>query len=166
MVYVSPLKALSNDIQKNLEQPLAEISDLAGRQGILLAPIRTAVRTGDTLTAERAAHDQASAARAGHHAGIAVHPAYRRAPAAHVEHRAHRSSWTKSMPWSTTSAAHIWRSRIARLEKLAGRRLQRIGLSATVNPIEEVAQFLSPSAHIVNVGHRRDMELAIEVPAR
>src|SRR6266481_8005522 len=54
---------------------------------------------------------------------------------------------------------------LARLDALVeGPKPQRIGLSATVKPIEEVAQFLSPRAHIVNVGHRRAMELAIEVP--
>src|SRR6478609_3325306 len=53
VVYVSPLKALSNDIQKNLEVPLAEISRLAGQRGILMPEIRTAVRTGDTLAHER-----------------------------------------------------------------------------------------------------------------
>ncbi|HTA70204.1 MAG TPA: DEAD/DEAH box helicase, partial [Bryobacteraceae bacterium] len=53
VVYVSPLKALSNDIRKNLELPLAEISELAARQGIALDPIRTAVRTGDTPAYER-----------------------------------------------------------------------------------------------------------------
>src|SRR5208282_888959 len=42
--------------------------------------------------------------------------------------------------------------------------LQKIGLSATVSPIEEVAQFLSPKAHIIQVGHRRAMDLAVEVP--
>jgi ATP-dependent Lhr-like helicase len=53
VVYVSPLKALSNDIHKNLEIPLAEISEMAARQGIALDPIRTAVRTGDTPAYER-----------------------------------------------------------------------------------------------------------------
>ena len=47
-VYVSPLKALSSDIAKNLETPLAEIRELAEKQGVTLQPIRTAVRTGDT----------------------------------------------------------------------------------------------------------------------
>ena len=55
VVYVSPLKALSNDVQKNLEQPLREIQQLALERGYLCAPIRTAVRTGDTLPAERRA---------------------------------------------------------------------------------------------------------------
>src|SRR5262249_51285986 len=53
VVYVSPLKALSNDIQKNLERPLQEIAQLAGEKGLLMAPIRTAVRTGDTPMSER-----------------------------------------------------------------------------------------------------------------
>src|SRR5690348_9737876 len=53
VVYVSPLKALSNDVQKNLELPLAEIGQLAAEQGISLVPIRTAVRTGDTTMWER-----------------------------------------------------------------------------------------------------------------
>ncbi len=55
VLYVSPLKALSNDIQKNLEIPLGEILQLAGQRGILMPEIRTAVRTGDTLAHERRA---------------------------------------------------------------------------------------------------------------
>src|ERR1700723_500558 len=55
VVYVSPLKALSNDVQKNLEMPLREIQELALARGYLCPPIRTAVRTGDTLPAERQA---------------------------------------------------------------------------------------------------------------
>src|SRR5277367_6906299 len=55
VVYVSPLKALSNDVQKNLELPLREIQQLALERGYLCPPIRTAVRTGDTLPAERRA---------------------------------------------------------------------------------------------------------------
>src|SRR5689334_3122561 len=53
VAYVSPLKALSNDVHRNLEAPLAEIADLAQRRGTPLDPIRTAVRTGDTPAAER-----------------------------------------------------------------------------------------------------------------
>jgi len=55
ILYVSPLKALGNDIQKNLESPLAEIMALAGQKGLLMPQIRVAVRTGDTLTHERQA---------------------------------------------------------------------------------------------------------------
>ena len=53
VLYVSPLKALGNDIQKNLEGPLSEILALAGERGLLMPEIRTAVRTGDTLMKER-----------------------------------------------------------------------------------------------------------------
>src|SRR6185437_10892828 len=53
VVYVSPLKALSNDVQKNLELPLRQIMDLARERGIEMPEIRTAVRTGDTLADER-----------------------------------------------------------------------------------------------------------------
>ena len=53
VVYVSPLKALGNDIARNLQAPLAEIYDLAGREGILLPSIRVAVRSGDILARER-----------------------------------------------------------------------------------------------------------------
>src|SRR2546430_16949446 len=53
VVYVSPLKALGNDIQKNLEIPLGEILQMAGDRGLLMPEIRTAVRTGDTLMKDR-----------------------------------------------------------------------------------------------------------------
>ncbi|HXA50444.1 MAG TPA: DEAD/DEAH box helicase, partial [Candidatus Acidoferrum sp.] len=53
VVYVSPLKALSNDVHRNLETPLAEIAELARERGIPLQTIRTAVRTGDTPASER-----------------------------------------------------------------------------------------------------------------
>src|ERR687884_807080 len=55
VVYISPLKALGNDIQKNLEIPLGEILQLAAERGVLMPEIRTAVRTGDTLAPERRA---------------------------------------------------------------------------------------------------------------
>src|ERR1700761_5219114 len=55
VVYVSPLKALSNDVQKNLDAPLREIQQLAMQRGYLCPEIRTGVRTGDTPSRERAA---------------------------------------------------------------------------------------------------------------
>jgi len=55
VVYVSPLKALSNDIRKNLEVPLGEITALASARGLPMSPVRAAVRTGDTLMPERRA---------------------------------------------------------------------------------------------------------------
>src|SRR6266581_7357734 len=53
VLYISPLKALSNDIRKNLEVPLGEIIELAGQRGLLMPPVRAAVRTGDTLMPDR-----------------------------------------------------------------------------------------------------------------
>src|SRR5437870_5558117 len=55
VLYISPLRALSNDIQKNLQSPLAEILDLAWKRGYMMGEIRTAVRTGDTLARDRQA---------------------------------------------------------------------------------------------------------------
>ena len=77
VVYVSPLKALSNDVQKNLEAPLREIQQLALERGYLCPHIRTAVRTGDTLPAERRAMLKPAASHSRHHAGVALHPADR-----------------------------------------------------------------------------------------
>ena len=68
MVYVSPLKALGNDIAKNLQVPLAEIYDLAGREGILLPTIRVAVRSGDTPAQERQVDGAKTAAHSHHDA--------------------------------------------------------------------------------------------------
>ncbi len=53
VVYVSPLKALTNDVRENLEKPLAAVVALAAERGVALSPIRTAVRTGDTTPAQR-----------------------------------------------------------------------------------------------------------------
>ena len=75
VLYVSPLKALGNDIQKNLEIPLGEILALAGERGLLMPEIRTAVRTGDTLHAGAAGDVEEASAYSGDHAGVAVHPA-------------------------------------------------------------------------------------------
>ena len=70
VIYISPLKALSNDIHRNLELPLAEIAGWAKREGIALLPIRTAVRTGDTPASRTCAHAQKAAAYSCYNAGI------------------------------------------------------------------------------------------------
>ena len=89
VLYVSPLKALSNDIHKNLDVPLSGIAALAAERGLLLPAIRTAVRTGDTPTAER----QRMLKHPPHilvtTPGVALHPADRRAkPAGAAQRRA------------------------------------------------------------------------------
>ncbi len=68
------------------------------------------------------------------------------------------------MRWPTISEARTWRCLSRASDALVGRPLQKIGLSATVSPIEEVAKFLSDHARIIQVGHRRAMDLAVEVP--
>ena len=73
VLYVSPLKALGNDIQKNLEIPLGEILALAGERGLLMPEIRTAVRTGDTLHARAEGDVEEASAYSGDYAGVALH---------------------------------------------------------------------------------------------
>jgi ATP-dependent Lhr-like helicase len=156
-VYVSPLKALSNDVRRNLETPLAE---LATR--IPMQPIRTAVRTGDTPMADR----QKMGRNPPHILVTTPESLYILLTA---ESSRRMLSTTKCVIVDEIHAladdkrgSHLALS-LARLDALAGR-AQRIGLSATVRPIDEVGRYLGPSTKIVNVGHRRDMELAVETP--
>jgi ATP-dependent Lhr-like helicase len=166
IVYVSPLKALSNDVRKNLETPLAEIAALAHERGIPLAPIRTAVRTGDTPASDR----QRMLKQAPHILVTTPESLY-------ILMTADRSrKMLRSVRTVIVDEIHavVGDKRgshlaltLARLDALcaeAGAAPQRVGLSATVRPIEEIARFLSPRASIIDVGHRREMELAIEVP--
>ena len=217
VLYVSPLKALGNDIQKNLEIPLGEILALAGERGLLMPEIRTAVRTGDTLMPER----RAMLKRPPHILVTTPESLYilltserSRAVLRDVEtvivDEIHAVADDKR-------GAHLALS-LERLEALTHRRPFRIGLSATQKPIEEVAHFLTgnctpaaealqhgndlfrsaesaapPSGNapsefsprsegrrrdggatdgfeacatpvIVNVGHKRKLDLAVEVP--
>jgi ATP-dependent Lhr-like helicase len=163
ILYVSPLKALSNDVQKNLDVPLSGIADLAAEEGVLLAPIRTAVRTGDTPTAERLQMMK----RAPHILVTTPESLFilltseggrkmlRRVRTLILD-EIHAVAGSKR-------GSHLALS-IARLEALVQGPLQKIGLSATVSPIEEVAQFLGRNPKIIQIGHRRAMDLAVEVP--
>src|SRR5271169_5700321 len=167
VLYVSPLKALGNDIQKNLEIPLGEILALAGEHGLLMPEIRTAVRTGDTLQPER----RAMLKRPPHILVTTPESLYilltserSRAILRDVEtvivDEIHAVADDKR-------GAHLALS-LERLEALCHRPPVRIGLSATQKPIEEVAHFLTGSGRadpvIVNIGHRRKLDLGIEVP--
>src|SRR5437016_7933004 len=169
VVYVSPLKALSNDIQKNLERPLQEIAKLAGEKGLLMPPVRVAVRTGDTPMAER----QQMIKRPPH---VLVTTPESLFILLTAERSRNLLKTTKTFIIDEIHAlvddkrgAHLALS-AARLDDLvmkAGRRTpQRIGLSATVRPIEEVAKFVAPrkSIQIIDRGHRRQLDLAVEVP--
>lgn len=168
VVYVSPLKALSNDIHRNLETPLAEISELARRRGITLSPIRIAVRTGDTPASERQRMSKAPP-----HILVTTPESLYILLTAERSRRALRSVRTVIVDEIHAVAddkrgSHLALT-LARLDALVrnhggGRIPQRIGLSATVRPIEEVARYLAPQVRIVDAGHRRDMELAVETP--
>src|SRR5205823_5061072 len=168
VLYVSPLKALSNDIRKNLEVPLGEIIELAGQRGLLMPPVRAAVRTGDTLMPDR----RAMLARPPHILVTTPESLYilltaekSRAILKDVEtiivDEIHAVADDKR-------GAHLTLS-LERLEALTHRPPVRIGLSATQKPIEEVAHFLTgggrPDPVVVNVGHKRKLDLAVEIPA-
>jgi ATP-dependent Lhr-like helicase len=174
VVYVSPLKALSNDIQKNLEEPLAGIRQELASAGLPDVDIRTLVRTGDTPQAER--------------------ERMRRKPP-HILVTTPESlyilltseSGRKTLARARTvivdeihalapnkRGVHLSLS-LERLQHLCGGRLTRVGLSATQKPIEEVARFLVGNGRpaqlldegectIVDTGHVRRRDLAIEVP--
>jgi ATP-dependent Lhr-like helicase len=184
VLYVSPLKALGNDIQKNLQGPLGEILQMAGERGLLMPEIRTAVRTGDTLMAER----RAMLKRPPHILVTTPESLYilltaesSRKILCDVEtvivDEIHAVADDKR-------GAHLTLS-LERLEALVAERkaspsllgmtrgetsLTRIGLSATQKPIEEVAHFLTgngrPDPCIVNIGHKRKLDLAVEIPAQ
>ena len=169
VVYVSPLKALSSDVHKNLEQPLAGIARLAAARGAWLAPIRTALRTGDTTSAER----QRMAIRPPH---ILVTTPESLFILLTAERSRRNLMRTRTVVVDEIHAvvddkrgAHLALS-LARLDDLVQKagasRPQRIGLSATVRPIEEVGRFLTscPGLRIVDTGHRRPLDLAVEVP--
>jgi ATP-dependent Lhr-like helicase len=167
VVYVSPLKALSNDIYKNLEVPLAEIRTLAQEQGIALAPIRTALRTGDTpqwertrMTRERP-HILVTTPESLFILLTSTRPREMLCQARTlIVDEIHAVADDKR-------GSHLALT-LARLDRLVEQsglsKPQRIGLSATVKPIEDVAAFLSDAAATVNIGHRRAMDLAIEIP--
>src|SRR5437588_1740770 len=167
VLYVSPLKALGNDNHRNLEGPLGEILQMAGERGLLMPEIRTAVRTGDTLMHER----RAMLKRPPHILVTTPESLYilltaeqSRAILRDVEtvivDEIHAVADDKR-------GAHLVLS-LERLEALTYKPPVRIGLSATQKPIEEVAHFLTgsgrPDPVIVDIGHKRRLDLGIEVP--
>ena len=201
VLYVSPLKALGNDIQKNLEIPLGEILALAGERGLLMPQIRTAVRTGDTLM-----HERRAMLKRPPHILVTTPESLYILLTANSSRAILRDVETVIVDEIHAVAddkrgAHLALS-LERLEALSYRRPVRIGLSATQKPIEVVAHFLTGSSReeqtpaieagndpdtptprlefppsrscsasdrvnetvIVNVGHRRTMELGVEVP--
>jgi ATP-dependent helicase Lhr and Lhr-like helicase len=168
VLYVSPLKALGNDIQKNLEVPLGEILRLAAERGILMPEIRTAVRTGDTL-----AHERRLMLKRPPHILVTTPESLYILLTAEKSREVLRTVETVIVDEIHAIAddkrgSHLVLS-LERLEALTAKPPVRIGLSATQKPIEEIAQFLTgadrPAPAIVNIGHRRALDLAIEVPS-
>src|SRR5205814_1615194 len=156
VVYVSPLKALSNDIQKNLSEPLAEIRAALVEQGLPDVAVRPLLRTGDTPQSDR----QAMVKRPPHILVTTPESLYLiltseraremlRAVRTVIVDEIHAVARDKR-------GSHLALS-LARLDALTGKRAQRIGLSATQRPIEEIAQCLvwtdQPPPTLVHGGH-------------
>ncbi|TYP65054.1 DEAD/DEAH box helicase [Stutzerimonas stutzeri] len=166
VLYVSPLKALSNDIHVNLEQPLAGISAELQALGLPPLEIRTAVRTGDTPQSERAAmrkrvpHILVTTPESlyvllGSESGRQMLAGVRSV----IVDEIHAIAGNKR-------GSHLALT-LERLEALCGQPLVRVGLSATQKPIEAVADFLfgvGRHCEIIDVGHGRARDLALEVP--
>ncbi|MBH0193041.1 MAG: DEAD/DEAH box helicase [Nitrospira sp.] len=190
VLYVSPLKALSNDIQKNLQKPLAEIGQMALQAGLLMPDLRVLVRTGDTPMADR----QQMLKRPPHILVTTPESLFILLTAEKSRRMLHtiRTVIVDEIHALAPNkrGAHLALS-LERLEALTPVKPQRIGLSATQRPIELVAQFLVGNRHaaianrqpsfvsgsalstqstalppctIIDVGHRRELDLAVEVP--
>ncbi|HEX7378028.1 MAG TPA: DEAD/DEAH box helicase, partial [Pirellulales bacterium] len=173
VIYVSPLKALSNDIHRNLETPLAEIGALAKAKGLDLPALRVMVRTGDTPAAAR----QAMVRRPPHIVVTTPESLYLlltsekgrgmlRSVKTVIVDEIHALARDKR-------GSHLALS-LERLAALCERPPTRIGLSATQRPMDEIARFLvgsrnvdadgQPDCQIIDAGHLRSLDLAIEVP--
>jgi ATP-dependent Lhr-like helicase len=173
IVYVSPLKALSNDIHRNLEAPLAAIRERLRAHTVRDVDIRTWVRTGDTPQYERTQmrrrppHIVVTTPESlyillGSQSGREMLSTTRTV----IVDEIHAVAGTKR-------GTHLALS-LERLEALTARRLIRIGLSATQKPIDDVARFLvgmrnvdasgRVACTIVDSGHIRQRDLAIELP--
>src|SRR5215469_7515589 len=172
IVYVSPLKALSNDIQRNLEAPLAGIREGLKAQGLPEVDIRTWVRTGDTPPGERdrmrrrpphivVTTPESLYILLGSESGRSMLATTRTVIVDEIHALAANKRGT-----------HLALS-LERLAALCGERLLRVGLSATQKPIEAVARFLvgtdainasGVDCTIIDTGHRRGRDLALELP--
>ncbi|AGI25272.1 putative ATP-dependent DNA helicase [Pseudomonas sp. ATCC 13867] len=166
VVYVSPLKALSNDIRINLEEPLAGIRAALGRMGLAEVDIRTAVRTGDTTSSEREAmrrrvpHILVTTPESlyvllGSDSGRAMLAGARSV----IVDEIHALAANKR-------GSHLALS-LERLQALCEAPLVRIGLSATQKPLSAVAGFLvgrHQACRIIDIGYSRQRDLNLEVP--
>jgi ATP-dependent helicase Lhr and Lhr-like helicase len=172
VVYVSPLKALSNDIRKNLQEPLAGIRALLNETNGREIDVRAEVRTGDTTAAQR----QALVKKPPHILVTTPESLYLLLTS---DSGRRMLSTVRTLILDEIHAvvddrrgAHLALS-VERLAALTNNPLQRIGLSATQKPIEEVARFLvgaramdnaaNPDCEIIDIGHRRELDLGIEL---
>ena len=173
VVYVSPLKALSNDIHRNLEAPLAGIRAELELQGLPPLDIRTFVRTGDTPQ-----HERSASIRRPPHIVVTTPESLYILLGSESGRRMLGTTRTVIVDEihamaGTKRGVHLALS-LERLEALAGARLTRVGLSATQKPIDEVARFLvgtgglrgdgSADCTIVDTGHIRERDLQLEIP--
>jgi ATP-dependent Lhr-like helicase len=167
VLYISPLKALSNDIQRNLQEPLEGIRGRLLEQGLPDVDIRAWVRTGDTPQSER---DRARR-RPPHILVTTPESAYilltsvsgrdmLRGVETVIVDEIHSLAGNKR-------GAHLALS-LERLEDLVEGRLRRVGVSATQKPIEDMARFLvgcrDEPCTIIDTGHVRERDLALEIP--
>src|SRR5436309_8492478 len=163
VLYVSPLKALSADIHKNLAEPRRGIRELASAEGLDAPRITAAVRTGDTTQAARAAMLKTPP----HILVTTPESLYLLLTAARSRHmlRTVRTVIVDEIHAVLESrrGAHLALS-LERLEHVAGRPLQRIGLSATMQPIEEVAHFLVGSTLATPGRSRGSSDPAEKIP--
>src|SRR6267154_6438984 len=168
VLYISPLKALGNDIQRNLNVPLGEILQLAQQEGLLMPEIRTAVRTGDTL-----AHERRAMQKRPPHILVTTPESLYILLTAGKSRELLRTVKTDIVDEIHAIAddkrgAHLTLS-LERLEALTTEPPTRIGLSATQKPMELIGQFLvgndRPQPILVHVPQRREIDLAVEVPA-
>jgi ATP-dependent Lhr-like helicase len=174
VVYVSPLKALSNDIQINLQEPLRGIQQNLEAMGISSVDIRTLVRTGDTPAKDRVAMTK----KPPHIIVTTPESLYILLTS---EGGRRILSTTRTLIVDEIHAmvddkrgSHLSLS-IERLQALVKEPLVRIGLSATQKPIAEVARFLvgtanlasdsTPNCTIIDTGHSRKLDLQIEIPS-
>ena len=168
VLYVSPLKALSADIHKNLAEPRREIRQLAEAAGLIAPRITAAVRTGDTTPSARV-----SMLRTPPHILVTTPESLYLLLTSERSRAMLRTVRTVIVDEihaviGTRRGAHLALS-LERLQQNAGRPLLRLGLSATQKPVEEVARYLvgadGGDCAIVDEGHCRQIDLGVEIPA-
>ncbi len=166
VVYVSPLKALAVDVAENLQRPLVEIADVASEMGLAAPELRVAVRTGDTTSSQRA-----SMVRRPPSFVVTTPESLYLLVTSERGRQALRTTRTVIVDEIHATARDKRGSHLAvtleRLEALCDERPARVGLSATQRPVEAIGRLLvgeRPAPAIVDAGHQRTLDLALELP--